>query len=1227
MSHKRMFVFGELRSSPSFRWGLTLMIALVLMLEGFVEAEPRFFPLQDNSRWSEAAVRLMSSDPEGASLKVSVTGLLGDRMVTKGGEYVSLEIPGEGVVTQVGKPELPVIRRLVEIPLGATLSVELGPLSLEERSLMDLGLEGRIIPRQAPVPKIPGAAERATFIIDEEHYQTDTFWPPQLVTVREAGLSRQTRLALVEIFPVRYNPRRGVVRFCSSAEFRLTFQGADLARTRAHKERYSNLFASKGSSWLFIDTDFEPGPREGWYTPPVGYLIVAGDALYEAVLPLADWKRQQGFQVSLITTSQAGLDKAAIKGYIQDAYETWEIPPTFVLLVGDVDQLPTYSVGGITTDLYYSTINEGDYFPDIQVGRLSAIDSLELAGVVKKIIDYEKGLWDVDDGWTRRGYFMATNDHSYHELAEDTQDYSMRLARIHGMNCDSLYAYYGTGTPISQALNNGRSLAIYTGHGSFYGWAGPSFLQDDVQALENGQIYPLVCSHACLTGGYHKAVCFGETWLRAQNKGAAAFWGATVSSYWEEDDILQRRMFDALFDSSLTWLSGMMDKAKLEMWVYYGGGGLSENYYKMYNLLGDPSMHLWTRPPKTLVASHSSELPLGASSFMLNVLQPRASGPDSQNVLESTVFVPVNNARASLIRENELYGTALTIDGKVWIKLDPLPLAEGPMDIGVSKPGYRPYLGFAEVVADGPYLLYQSHLLDDLEGGNGDGQASPGENFQLQVTIKNVGNEEAHQVIAILAEEDAYVQTEHSSASFGHIPPGDSSLGFPSYECSISDFCPSGHQIAFTLTAVDNLNRQWSSGFEIPVVSPELRCQEHQISDDPPGGNGNGVAEDGEALELVVILRNYGLAKATGVTATLHSTDPHIQVLSNNSAFGDLAPGSQASGSPAYEIAVSGVGSSLLFCPLVLDIAAESGYAVSDTLALVVGAPGFSDDMESGTGLWTHEAIGEEFIDHWHLSAEKSYSGSHSWKCGDSGGGTYSHNENGALVSPAILLVDNSVLTFWHWLEAEVYDETQAWDGGIVEVSSDGGASWEQIEPVDGYPFTIYDAAPSVGSPFAAGTPCFSGYHDWQREQFDLSAYSGLISLRFRFGSDNWTEREGWYLDDVQVAAPRSSPRHLSDLQILSSDQQILLQWDPSVKGRGPVRYEIYRSHEPTEVVQAEHRLAVVSEPRFVDHLKVLDKSHGSLFYAVVGIDADGRRIFTSEVVGLWSYYMGSRLR
>ncbi len=70
--------------------------------------------------------------------------------------------------------------------------------------------------------------------------------------------------------------------------------------------------------------------------------------------------------------------------------------------------------------------------------------------------------------------------------------------------------------------------------------------QSDVNGLTNDGMYPFVCSHACLTNQFTESECFGETWLRAPNKGGLAFWGASTYSYWDEDDILEKSMFKVL---------------------------------------------------------------------------------------------------------------------------------------------------------------------------------------------------------------------------------------------------------------------------------------------------------------------------------------------------------------------------------------------------------------------------------------------------------------------------------------------------------------------------------------------------------------------------------------------------------------------------------------------------------------------------------------------------------
>jgi hypothetical protein len=1136
-----------------------------------------------------------------------------------GRPFQEVLLAGEGVTAEVGKPKLPVVRRLVEIPLGATIRLGEVSATIEELPLAELGFPDPILPLQPPVPKIPGAAERASLVIDEQHYRTDAMWPSELVRVREVGIWRQMHLALVEIFPVRYNPHRQVINLCTEVQCDLILQGGDPVLTEKHRRRYANPFTNRwNASDLFITTKQPLWSRDGSSETPVVYLMVVVDDLYGATLPLADWKRQEGFEVVLVKTSETGYDRENIKDCIRDAYENWEQPPTFLLLVGDSDQIPPFSMGGITSDLYYSTMSPGDYFPDIQVGRLAVADSSELAGVVRKIIDHEMALWTNDDKWTRRGYFMASNDSWYHDVAESTQSHCMRLARANGMVCDSLYEYYHSGTPISTALNDGRSMAIYSGHGSWSSWQGPAFVQNDIEALQNGQMYPLVCSHACNTGGFHRPVCFGETWLRTPSRGAAAFWGSSVSSYWYEDDVLQRAMFEALFDSSLTWLSGMMDQAKLELWIHYGGGGLSESYYRQYNLLGDPAMYLWTRPPRTLVVEYDQQVPIGSADLSVTVLEPRPDRASAQDVFKSTVLEPVDDALVSVIIGESRRGLAKTMEGSTSVALNPILIREEALEVAVSKLGYRPFVGMAEVKADGPYLIYAEHFLDDTSDGNGDGQVNIGETVRMTVAVENTGSEKASEVTALLSEEDPYIQLDQSTADFGDIDAKGTSWGFPPYEFHVSELCSSGHVIDYTLTITDSSGQQWNSEFEIQVVTPELVYVEHHIQDAPPGGNDDGVAEPGETVDLAVVLENQGLAMANDVWATLTSLDTLVEVLSDSAEFGDLPSAAQATSAPPYQLLIDQEAPSLLFCPLVLDIGMAENSVTTETLTVMVGTPGFSDSMETGPGEWTHMVITQSYIDDWHLSQQRSHSESTSWKCGAVDTGTYGHYEDAGLFMKPILLANNSVLSFWHWIEAEIQDAINAWDGGIVEISDDGGTSWEQVDPVGGYPFVIYDQAPSAGSPLVAGTPCFSGSHDWKLEQFDLSEYGGLVQLRFRFCSDQYTEGEGWYLDDIVVAAAETTTATSFVPSVVLSRDDLVLTWIPADGLKAPVYYEIYGVEDPLLPFDREQPVAVVSEPYCRIDADGFSKSFGAAFYIVIARGAGGRRSSPSKVVGCW---------
>lgn len=175
------------------------------------------------------------------------------------------------------------------------------------------------------------------------------------------------------------------------------------------------------------------------------------------------------------------------------------------------------------------------------------------------------------------------------------------------------------------------------------------------------------------------------------------------------------------------------------------------------------------------------------------------------------------------------------------------------------------------------------------------------------------------------------------------------------------------------------------------------------------------------------------------------------------------------------------------------------------------------NDMEHGENGWSHGPVTAGYNDEWHLSTLRDHTpgGDTSWRVGSVAGGAYADMSDAGLLSHCMDISAGSQLRFWHWMDAELRNDTVAYDGAIVEVSMDDG-EFEQITPQGGYPYTIDG---SYSSPFEPGTPCYSGTQTWTEEVFDLGDRAGEAVFRFRFGTDASVSEEGWHVDDVVLIA------------------------------------------------------------------------------------------------------------
>ncbi|HEV2063755.1 MAG TPA: S8 family serine peptidase [Thermoanaerobaculia bacterium] len=160
----------------------------------------------------------------------------------------------------------------------------------------------------------------------------------------------------------------------------------------------------------------------------------------------------------------------------------------------------------------------------------------------------------------------------------------------------------------------------------------------------------------------------------------------------------------------------------------------------------------------------------------------------------------------------------------------------------------------------------------------------------------------------------------------------------------------------------------------------------------------------------------------------------------------------------------------------------------------------------------------------WQVSTRQAQAGARSYHCGPEQG-NYAPNLCAALTTPDLTLGTGSALTYWARYNCEYQ-----WDGVVVEISSDGGATWVNLPPDAGYGTgNTLALTEGNGCNYPATQGAFTGptandaLTPWTTYQSALSpAYDGkTVRIRWRFTSDPGAEFEGFYVDTISVTSVR----------------------------------------------------------------------------------------------------------
>ena len=187
---------------------------------------------------------------------------------------------------------------------------------------------------------------------------------------------------------------------------------------------------------------------------------------------------------------------------------------------------------------------------------------------------------------------------------------------------------------------------------------------------------------------------------------------------------------------------------------------------------------------------------------------------------------------------------------------------------------------------------------------------------------------------------------------------------------------------------------------------------------------------------------------------------------------------------------------------------AAPGDCAAGTVPNILYQYGF----ESGASGWTSSGTG----DTWALSTANPHTGTSHYHANDPAAVS-----DQRLASPAVALPTGQnpvVLKFWHLPNLENITAGGCYDGGILEVSTDAGATWTQVPAANLLAGPYTGAVSTSFSNPLAGLQAWCGATSYFNTIADVSAYAGQTAqFRMRLGSDTSVSDTGWDVDDVTV--------------------------------------------------------------------------------------------------------------
>ncbi len=991
---------------------LTAIVALALM-GGTVMAQTFDYPVRVKQGFS-----MTEKTRDGLHLSYEVGQVSLNTISYRSEEMCEVSINAIAIPNDAGKPNLPSDSRMMAIPNGATPHLRV--VSVETETLHNVNI--------APALRIQSENEEPdmNYVKDMNVYSKNALYPAEPFVMGNSYI-RGVEAVTVSVTPFQYNPVTRDLVVYTHVELAIDFEGGSghFGEDRLRSPYWEPILAAELMNYDQLPViDFEARMQRWLRDNDKGaeYVIVTpnNDAWAEYANQLKEYRTRQGILTTVVRLDEMpATNTNMMKTWFHNAYNTWEIAPVAVCLLGDHgtnmgQYIPAETVphpyGTCITDNGYADAVGNDNLPDMVFSRLIAETPAQLPVFVGKQIEYEYTNPNTDPtfytrpitalGWQTERWFQICSEVFGGYMRQHGYDPN-RINCIYSGNPGSQWSsnqntsavvnYFGPngmgyipaspselggwtgGTPeqVVQAVNAGAFWLQHRDHGEEHGWGEPAVKNSHVNQMTNTGKLPFVMSINCLTGKFNLGDdCFAEAWMRrtynGENAGAVGILCPTETSYSFVNDAYVWGVYD-LFDGDFMPDYGPYAENTGNWMPAFGN--VAGKYF-----LAQSSWPYNTEDKDityTMFTAH-------CDAFLRIYTQvPEEMDVTHPEVViagmgEISITAPAGCMISLVKADNEggwdILAVAQATGNPQVIQFVPqVPPTE--INLIVTGQNYLRYEAVMGVIpADGPYIVYDNKIIHDP---NNNYELDYGEDINLDVRLKNVGSETMQAFEAVLATESEYITITNATAQYGSIEPNNAEMVENAFSFTVADNVPDNTSNHFTIT-VTNGNDVYVSNIAMKAYAPALSLGSMGITE--LNGNGNGRLDAGETARLSFPIENHGHSNAAATTATFELLSPYISVEEASVSFDAINAG--ATQTASFDISISEDTPVGYACPITVNVISGQ-YGTQEEYTAKVGV--VVEDFETGEfgSLWVND------MSHpWRIVTEEPYEGQYCVRSG-----------------------------------------------------------------------------------------------------------------------------------------------------------------------------------------------------------------------------------------------------